>query len=133
MVSPDLKTYFDATEGVGVLSTVGADGSVNSALYARPRCFGDELAFIMLHRQSYDNLQQHPQAAYLFLEKSPGYRGLRLQLSLLRQEQDPARIAALLAQRGRQLRTDEPRSLVYFRVDAVQPLLGANRNPHAED
>jgi hypothetical protein len=41
-VDMDYKTYFENTKGVGVLSTAGKDGKVDSAVYSRPHLFEDE-------------------------------------------------------------------------------------------
>ncbi len=44
----NLKTYFDETKGLGVLSTADGKGRVNAAVYARPHMMEDGgLAFIM--------------------------------------------------------------------------------------
>ena len=49
----NLKTYFDETKGLGVLSTADGKGRVNAAVYARPHMMEDGgLAFIMRDRLS---------------------------------------------------------------------------------
>jgi len=66
----DLKTYFENTEGIGVLSTADAEGRVDAAVYSRPHSMEDgTLAFIMRDRLTHRNLQSNPHAAYLFIEK----------------------------------------------------------------
>ena len=75
----DLKAYFESTKGHGVLATADASGRVNLAIFARPHVMEDNsVAFIMPHRLTHSNLQSNPQAAYLFLEAGPGYKGARL-------------------------------------------------------
>ena len=83
----NLKTYFEETKGLGVLSTADADGRVNAAVYARPYVMEDgSLAFIMRDRLSHHNLESNPHAAFLFREEGPGYKGVRLHLTKTREE-----------------------------------------------
>jgi hypothetical protein len=124
----DLKAYFDQAKGHGVLATADASGRVNLAIFARPHVMEDNsLAFIMPHRLTHNNLQSNPQAAYLFMEAGPGYKGKRLYLTKTREEQD----TDLLYSLRRKIYSDEkekkegPRFLVYFQVDQVLPVVGA--------
>jgi len=123
----NLIEYFDQHRGVGVLSTADTSGMVNSALYARPH-FRDEqtIGFIMADRHSHANLQNNPQASYLFLEEGSGYHGCRLHLTMIGQETDEKVIASI---KRRPLPTPcmpegATRFLVWFRIDRVRPLLG---------
>jgi hypothetical protein len=124
----DLKAYFDQAKGHGVLATADASGRVNLAIFGRPHVMEDNsLAFIMPHRLTHNNLESNPQAAYLFLEAGPGYKGKRLYLTKIREEQD----TDLLYSLRRKTYSDErekqegPRFLVFFRVDQVLPAVGA--------
>jgi len=123
-----LKQYFEDTKGTGVLSTANRDGIVNSAIYARPHIMDDGLvAFIMANRRSHDNLQSNPHAAYLFLEEGKGFKGKRLSLTKVKEEQDTPLVESL---RRRTYAADaeermKPLSLVFFEVDKELPLLGA--------
>ncbi|MBN2645078.1 MAG: pyridoxamine 5'-phosphate oxidase family protein [Desulfuromonadaceae bacterium] len=126
MDTAQLQSYFEQSQGTGILSTADADGRVNAALYARPRFFEDGLiGLIMLDRLSHHNLQSNDWAAYLFLEQGEGYRGLRLHLRKVREECNSPLLAELLAQRGKSLSTKEDRFLVLFRVEQVLPLVTA--------
>ena len=123
----DLRTYFDTAKGHGVLATADAAGRVNTAVFARPHVMDDgSVAFIMPHRLTHNNLQSNPQAAYLFLETGPGYKGKRLYLTKIREEQD----TDLLYSLRRKTYSDEkekkegPRFLVFFQVDQVLPVVG---------
>ena len=123
----DLKAYFDQVKGHGVLATADASGRVNLAIFARPHVMEDNsLAFIMPHRLTHNNLQSNPQAAYLFLETGPGYKGKRLYLTKIREEQD----TDLLYSLRRKTYSDEkekkegPRFLVFFQVNQVLPVVG---------
>ncbi len=131
----DLKTYFENTEGVGVLATADAEGKVDAAVYSRPHFMEDgTLAFIMRDRLTHRNLQSNPHAAYLFIEKGAGFQGLRLFLTKTREETDPDLIEKL---RRRHDRPKDPegvtiRFLVYFKLDKTLPLIGADSKTEME-
>ena len=121
----DLKEYFENTKGFGVLATSDAQGKVDAAVYARPHFMDDgSIAMIMRDRLTHHNLQSNPHAAYLFHEDSPGYKGKRLFLTKLREEQDTELLESL---RRRQYidDKDEKRFLVFFQVDKELPLVGS--------
>ena len=124
----DLKSYFENTKGIGVLSTADSEGNVDSALYARPHIMEDgSLALIMRDRLSRVNLQSNPKAAYLFLEEGSGYKGKRFFLTKIREEQDAEKIESL---RRRSYTPDdrmhqEDVFLVYFQIDRELPLIGS--------
>ncbi len=119
-----LKEYFDTTKGVGVLSTADSDGQVDAAIYARPHFMEDgALAFIMRDRLSHHNLQSNPHATYLFKEEGSGYRGKRLFLSKLGEEENTERLASL-RRRKTVYGNGEDRFLVFFKLDNELPLVG---------
>jgi len=125
-MSTDLHDYFEDTEGLGVLGTADADGKVDLALYGRPHAVDDEsVAFIMADSISHANVTANPHAAYLFVEKGPGYRGKRLHLTKIREETDPERIEAVRREnrKGHDY-GDKLKFLVHFKVEKVRPLVG---------
>ncbi len=122
-----LKAYFDSTEGFGVLATADGDGKVDAAVYARPHCMDDgTIAMIMRDRLTHHNLQSNPHATYLFRESKPGYKGIRLFLTKLREEKEGELMQSL---RRRQYidERDEAKFLVFFAVDKELPLVGAGK------
>ncbi len=122
-----LETYFENAEGNGILATADADGKVDTAIYARPHFMDDgTLALIMRDRLSHHNLQSNPHACYMFIEKGPGYRGKRLFLTKVREEQDTDLLQSL---RRRQYidEKDTSRFLVFFTVDQELPLVGPGK------
>jgi len=123
----DLNTYFEETQGTGVLSTADIDGKVDAAIYARPHFMADgTIAMIMRDRLTHHNLESNPHACYMFIEKGPGYKGKRLFLTKVREEQDSELIQSL--KRRQYIReTDESRFLVYFTIDKELPLVGAGK------
>ena len=122
-----LKEYFEKTEGTGVLATADADGRVDVALYARPHVIEDNtVAFIMRERLSHHNLRSNPQAAYLFIEKGPGYKGKRIYLTMLREETNTDLIKQLVRKEHGMdnPKDDANRYLVFFQIDKERPLIG---------
>ena len=120
----ELKEYFENTEGIGIVSTADSEGMVDAAVYARPHIMDDgRIALIMRDRLSHHNLQSNSHACYLFMEKGPGYKGKRLFLTKVREEQDTELLQSV---RRRQYlnEKDEAKFLVFFKVDKELPLIG---------
>jgi hypothetical protein len=124
-----LKEYFEANKGTGILATADASGKVDAAVYSRPHFMEDgTLAFIMRDRLTHANLQSNPHATFLFMENIPGYHGKRLFLKKVREEQNPELIRKI----KRRKYTDddeEPKFLVYFRLEKELPLIGGGGAP----
>lgn len=120
----NLKDYFQNAKGTGVLSTADGDGRVDAAIYARPHFMEDgTIAMIMRDRLTHLNLQSNPHAAYLFREEGKGYKGVRLFLTKVGEEQD----TELLKSLRRREYTDskqEDKFLVFFKIDKELPLIG---------
>jgi hypothetical protein len=92
----ELKEYFEKTEGRGVLATSDSKGKTDAAIFARPHFMDDgTVAFIMPDRLTHHNLQENAHAAYLFIEDGPGYKGKRLFLAKIREEEDPELIHSI--------------------------------------
>jgi len=127
-----LSEYFEQAKGIGVLATADAQGKVNVAIYARPH-FLDEhdehddgtCAFIMSDRASHDNVKANPHAAYLFVEEGQDYVGKRLTLTMVREETDVEKIHSIRRRSVPPVSEEGSKYLVYFRIDAVRPLIGA--------
>jgi len=123
----NLSDYFEKTEGLGILATADAAGKVNAALYGRPHFFTeDTVAFIAAERLTYKNLQSNPHAVYLFKEAG-GYRGHRLYLTKISEEQDSPLIEEIRRKKfndveGRHKK--DHKYLLCFHVDNILPLIG---------
>jgi hypothetical protein len=122
-----LREYFENTKGTGVLATADGRGKVDAAIYARPHVMEDgSLAFIMLDRLTHKNLESNPNATYLFLEDGGRYRGVRLFLEKIREDNDPdliSRIARKCPDDFGQ-HAEGTRFLVYFRLEKILDLIG---------
>ena len=121
-----LAEYFTNVKGLGVLATSDSEGNVDIAIYARPYFIDEKtIAFSMLERLSYTNVQSNPKAAYMFVEQGEGYAGKRLHLTIAGEENDPERIKAIREQHQRSYKSKEKvRHLVYFTIDKIRPLVG---------
>jgi len=122
----DLKEYFENAKGIGVIATADTDGRVDAAIYARPHIMEDGLlAFIMRDRTTHDNTRANPHATFLFKEEGPGYKGKRLYLTKVREEED-AELIKRLSRRNypSDENIKEAMFLVYFKVDKERPLIG---------
>jgi hypothetical protein len=121
----ELKEYFESVEGFGVLATADGEGRTNAAVYSRPHFMEDGMvAFIMRDRLSHSNLGSNPHATYLFREEGAGYKGRRLYLEKVREEQD-SELLQSLRRRKYPDKTEEAKFLVFFKVVDVLPLIGA--------
>ncbi len=123
----ELREYFQNTKGRGILATADKNGKVDMAVYAKPHFMDDGMvAFIMANRLSHHNLQTNKHAAYLFMEEGGGYKGKRLFLTKVREEQDTDLLYSLRTRKVPLKREEgKPRFLVFFKVDKALPLIGA--------
>ena len=118
-------TYFENTSGIGVLATADRDGKVDAAIYARPHFMEDgTLAMIMRDRLTHHNLTTNPYATFLFIESGPGYKGKRLFLKKLREEQDTELLNSLMRRQYPDGKT-ETRFLMFFKLEKELPLVGS--------
>jgi hypothetical protein len=123
----NLNDYFKEKTGTGILSTADAEGRVDAAIYARPHVFADgSVAFLMRERLTYQNMQSNPHAAYLFIEGGGGYRGIRLFLKKLREDQNPELVGEMTRSylSAEEDRDKGPKHVVYFSVEKTLPLIG---------
>ncbi|HUT72788.1 MAG TPA: pyridoxamine 5'-phosphate oxidase family protein [Desulfatiglandales bacterium] len=127
----DLREYFEGARGLGVLATADDQGRVDVAVYASPHVMDDTtIAFIMPDRLTHRNLQSNAHAAYLFKEDGPGYKGIRLFLKKLREEQDSELLHSIRRKKYASEKGEEETSryLVFFTVEQTLPLIGAGKN-----
>jgi hypothetical protein len=122
----NLAEYFKDIKGLGILATSDSEGNVDVAVYSRPYIIDETtVAFSMLEKLSFANIQSNPKAAYMFVEEGPGYAGRRLYLTKTGEEKDPERIKAIRQQHARGHKQDDKiRHLIYFSVNKIRPLVG---------
>ena len=121
----DLNEYFENMDGMGILSTADDQGNVNCAIYATPHVMDEStIAFIMRPRKSYHNVQSNSKAAYMFVEKGPGYQGKRLYLEKISEEANSDKINLLRRSPHGDHGDEEQAKLIYFKVTHIRPLVG---------
>ncbi|MBN1830193.1 MAG: pyridoxamine 5'-phosphate oxidase family protein [Deltaproteobacteria bacterium] len=129
----NLAQYFEAAEGLGILATADAEGKPNAAIYAKPHVIDEEtVALIMADRKSLANVRTNPCAYYLFKESGDGFKGKRLVLKRVREEQDKTLIESMRRKPQASssfMRDGETRVLVYFNVVRIIPLIGGLSEP----
>lgn len=123
-----LQEYFGKASGTGVLATADSAGRVDAAVYSKPY-FPDEehVAFIMAETRTYDNIEANPFAVYLFTESAEENKGRRLYLKKVKEERDSKQINEVMKKvypPGEHKYQSQAKSLVFFKVDEVRPLLG---------
>lgn len=117
----DLKTYFENTKGSGIMATADKDGMVDAAVYARPHFLDDvTMALIMRHRLMHHNLQSNSHACCMLIEKGPGYKGKRLFLNKVREEQD-SELLKYLRRRQHINTEDKSKFLVFSNRQGIVP------------
>jgi hypothetical protein len=122
----NLASYFATIKGTGVLATSDSKGNVDIAIYSRPYIIDEKtVAFSMLDRLSFKNVQSNPKAAYMFIEQGEGYAGRRLYLTMTGEEKNTERIKEIKQMHAKTRPTlDAVRHLVYFSVDKIRALVG---------
>ncbi len=123
----DLAHYFENTDGTGVLATCGPADRVNQAIYSKPFVVDENtVVFVMKQRLSHQNLRHHLKASYLFIEKSAGCKGVRLHLTMQREEKNRSLVEALREKQPciYSKEDDSDKFLVFFEVDQIRPLIG---------
>lgn len=126
----NFSEYFENTKGLGVLATSDSEGKVNAAIYSRPHIMEDgSIAFIMRDRLSHLNLQSNPRAAFLFMEDGAGYKGKRLYLIKIREEENTELIEKLSRRSKTAYKkgSDESKFLVFFKLEKELPLIGSGK------
>ena len=80
MMSMNLNELFQQP-GLGVMATASKDGTVNTAVYARPHIIDENtLVWGMTDKRTFSNVSRNPFASYLFKTSAPGFTGCRLSL-----------------------------------------------------
>jgi len=123
-----LHEYLQSSSGKGVLATSDAGGKVDAAIYSKPHILEDgTLAFIMRDHLTHHNIGSNPYATYLFIEDGPHFRGIRLFLKKISEDNDPELIAKMTRRHltPEQDQAKGPKFLVYFTLEKILPLIGS--------
>lgn len=123
----NLADYFEHASGTGILATCDPGHEVDMAIYSKPHIIDENtLIFVMKERLSHQNLRSNLQAAYLFIEEGKKYKGVRLYLTMLREEKNRTIVEALRKKQPCIYPADDDsdKFLVYFQIDRMRPLIG---------
>jgi len=100
---------------------------VDMAIYAKPPVVDEKtVIFVMKERLSHQNLRSHLRAAYLFIEDGTKTKGVRLYLTMVREEKNRTAIEALRKKQPCMFPADDDsdKFMVHFQIDRVRPLIG---------
>lgn len=123
----DLKEYFAKSKGTGILATADAEGKVDLAIYAKPMVVDENtVAMVMRERLSHQNIRENPKAAYMFIEKGGGNKGLRLYLTMEREETNVSVVERIIKEHPEicPYPDEANKYLVHFKVERVRELVG---------
>ncbi len=121
----NIATYFENIKGTGILATSDSEGNVDAAIYARPYVIDEQtIALSMMERLSYMNIKSNPKACYMFIEKTEGFKGLRMYLTMTGEETDEQKVRQIKEAHSVNYKPDDQRHLVYFRIENTWPLVG---------
>ncbi|BBA70766.1 pyridoxamine 5'-phosphate oxidase family protein [Geobacter sulfurreducens] len=113
--------------GLGVMATAGADGSVNTAVYARPHVIDETtLVWGMTDGRTVRNIARNPHASFLFKAGTPGFSGVRLALELIRTEEEGEMLAHIKENADTLVGPGTGNAVTHaawFRVVEVRPLI----------
>lgn len=84
-------------QGLGVMATASQDGTVNTAVYARPHVIDEQtMVWGMTDGRTYRNISENPHASFLFKASVPGFSsGVRLALKLVKMEESGLMLAEI--------------------------------------
>ena len=113
--------------GLGVMATASNDGTVNTAVYARPHIIDDNtLVWGMTDERTFRNVSRNPSASYLFKTSAPGFTGCRLSLEMIRYEDAGDLLASIKKNADDIVGPGAGATVthaVWFRVTEIRPLL----------
>ena len=82
----ELMEYFNRQPRLGVISTSGKDGRVDSAVYGSPQMIDEKTVIVALARgRTWANLQDNPHAVYMIMQPGEGlmdWMGVRVYLKM---------------------------------------------------
>ncbi len=86
-MSKELMEYFNKQPRLGILSTAGKDGKVDSGYFGSPRMIDEKTVFMGLGKnRTLANLQENPYACFMIMEPGkslPEWKGVRVYLKMI--------------------------------------------------
>jgi putative heme iron utilization protein len=123
----NLAKYFAEAKGMGILGTADVEGKVDLAIYAKPMVVDENtIALVMRERLSHQNILHNPKAAYMFIEEPEDNRGVRLYLTMIREETNSSIVEKIIEEHPEicPVPDEANKYLVYFGVVRIRELVG---------
>ena len=113
--------------GRGVMATSDSSGSVNTAVYAKPHVVDEKtVAWGMTAGRTWACVKENPHASYLYMNPGPGYRGVRLKLSLKESRESGEMLEAVRKHTAEIVGPEAAEAVehvAYFEVEEIRPLI----------
>jgi len=122
-----LKKVFEE-KGIGIMGTSDKYGWVNMAIYTPPIITSEGLlVFAATQRLTYKNLTDNPKAMFMYICSEKDWEGIRISLSLVKDEGTGAMLEALkrrFREMGYSALASEICHALYFKIEEIRPLKG---------
>ena len=125
-----LMEYFNRQPRLGVISTSGRDGRVDSAVYGSPQMIDEKTVIVALARgRTWANLQDNPHAVYMIMQPGEGlmdWKGVRVYLKMREYADSGPRLEAYKREAAKIVGEEAAGMiavLATFEVEEVRPLI----------
>ena len=125
-----LMEYFNRQPRLGVISTSGQDGRVDSAVYGSPQMIDEKTVMVAFARgRTWANLQENPHAVYMIMEPGEGlldWKGVRVYLRMLEHFESGPKLEAYKREAAKMVGEEAVGMiavLATFEVEEVRPLI----------
>ena len=125
-----LMEYFNRQPRLGVISTSGQDGRVDSAVYGSPQMIDEKTVIVALARgRTWANLQDNPHAVYMIMQPGEGlmdWKGVRVYLKMRDYADSGPRLEAYKREAAKIVGQEAAGMiavLATFEVEAIRPLI----------
>jgi len=129
-MSGKLIEYFNKQPRLGVISTSGKDGTVDSAVYGSPQMIDEKTVLVAFGRgRTFSNLLENPNAVYMILEPGAGlldWKGVRVYMKMKEHVTSGPRLEEYRSQMAKvvgELAAGMIGALATFDVTEVRPLV----------
>jgi hypothetical protein len=125
-----LMEYFNKQPRLGVISTSGKDGRVDSAVYGSPQMVDEKTVLVAFGRgRTFSNLLENPHAVYVIMEPGAGildWKGIRVYLTMREHFTSGPKLAEYKSQMAKvvgEQAAEMIAALGTFEVTEVRPLI----------
>jgi hypothetical protein len=124
-MSKELMEYFNKQPRLGILSTAGKDGKVDSGYFGSPRMIDEKTVFMGLGKnRTLANLQENPHACFMIMEPGkslPEWKGVRVYLKMIDCQTAGDKLDTMKAAVGEKA-AKMIHAAVTFEIEEVRPL-----------